>query len=446
MINNKLFTVILAIVISTLMIIIPSDAFAVMFTGSQTASGEWTYNLTYNPLDNYATCESSATITLTGLAGVTSASGPTSTDFAPPGGFVDTVNLAWTPAVLDGGTKVVWTHIGPGTGNFGEDKHVFGFKVFAHAIDGTVNVATNGFEVDQSTSGCLDPKNRDIVATTSGPATPATLAPSTTVTTSSQTRNVIPTTSVTDSATVTGSGTAPLPDLTGTISFQLCGPNPTASTTLNCSPAGTVPITTPNGGTFTIASPAQSPTAAGSYCWTATYTPASGAQYTGSSSTTTDKECFNVLASVTTGRMTGGGSVTDPAGTPTTRVTYGFELHCNIANTPNNLEVNWGNGNKFHLNSLTSVFCVNDPSIVPNPPVAGFDTYVGTGTGSVNGVSGATIEFIFTDAGEPGTNDHGKIKITDSSGTVVVNVSGFLQKGNQQVHNHQVLTISFFHL
>lgn len=133
--------------------------------------------------------------------------------------------------------------------------------------------------------------------------------------------------------------------------------------------------------------------------------------------------------------MTGGGSVIDLSGTPSTRVTHGFELHCDISKKPNNLEVNWGNGNKFHLTSLTSAFCFDDPTIVPNPPAAGFDTYIGTGTGTLNGVAGATITFTFTDAGEPGTNDNAKIKITDSGGTIVVNVSGNLHNGNHQAHN-----------
>jgi hypothetical protein len=262
-----------------------------------------------------------------------------------------------------------------------------------------------------------------------------TLTPTKTVTASSQTSSVIPTTSVTDTATVTGSGASSSPDLTGTISFQLCGPNPTASTSANCAAAGTVPITTPNGGTFTATSPAQSPTAGGSYCWTATYNPDATTAYSGSGSTTVDKECFSVLASVTTGKMTGGGSVIDPTGTPNTRVTHGIELQCDVTKTPNNLQINWGSGNKFHLDSLTSAFCVDDPSITPNPPAAGFDTYVGTGTGSFNGVSGYQAQWTFTDAGEPGTSDHAKIVIKNSAGTIVVlSVSGNLDKGNQQAH------------
>jgi hypothetical protein len=133
----------------------------------------------------------------------------------------------------------------------------------------------------------------------------------------------------------------------------------------------------------------------------------------------------------TTERMTGGGSVIDPAGNPTTRVTHGFELYCDVTKGPNNLEVNWGNGNNFHLTSLTSATCTDDPSITPNPPAAGFDTYHGTGTGTLNGVAGATIDFTFTDAGEPGTSDHATIII---NGGATLSVSGNLQNGNQQAH------------
>lgn len=262
-----------------------------------------------------------------------------------------------------------------------------------------------------------------------------TLRSTTTVTASSQTGNDIPGTSVTDSATVTGSGSTPLPDLTGTVSFQICGPNPSTSTTQNCVAAGTVTLSTPNSGSALAISSAQSPTKAGSYCWTATYAPASGSPYSGSASTTTDKECFSVLTQVTQGRMTGGGSVIDANGFPNTRVTHGFELNCNMTKTSNSLEINWGSGNKFHLDNLTSAICVNDPTISPNPPVAGFNTYVGQGTGKFNGVSGATAQWTFTDAGEPGTSDFAKIVVKNSGGTTVLSVSGDLTKGNQQAHN-----------
>lgn len=142
-----------------------------------------------------------------------------------------------------------------------------------------------------------------------------------------------------------------------------------------------------------------------------------------------DSEIF--MVKVVKGRMTGGGSMFTSEGM---RVTHGFELHCDASEMPNNLEVNWGKGHKFHLMALTSAFCTDDPTIDEPPPVAGFDTYKGKGTGRYNGVPGATIEFTFTDAGEPGKKDVATIEITDAGGTVQLDVSGNLKNGNHQAH------------
>ena len=129
-------------------------------------------------------------------------------------------------------------------------------------------------------------------------------------------------------------------------------------------------------------------------------------------------------------RWTGGGTIgtnRDP------RVTHGFELHSNVSELPNNLEVNWG-GNHFHLGMLTQTICFDDPAIDPTPPHAGCDTIHGWGEGKYNGATGYHVEFIFTDAGEPGKVDWAWIKITDSNGGIVMEVSGFLKSGNQQAH------------
>ena len=131
------------------------------------------------------------------------------------------------------------------------------------------------------------------------------------------------------------------------------------------------------------------------------------------------------------GRMTGGGSVFTDNGV---RVTHGFELHCDEADEPNRLQVNWGKGNKFHLESLTSAACADDPNLDEEQPVAGFDTYKGTGTGRLNGVSGATADWEFTDDGEPGTSDHVRLQIKDVNNVVVLTVSGALDRGNHQAH------------
>ena len=116
------------------------------------------------------------------------------------------------------------------------------------------------------------------------------------------------------------------------------------------------------------------------------------------------------------------------------QVTHGFELHCDVNNKPNNLEINWGRGNKFHLEELTFAECSDDPAIAPAPPKAGFDTFVGEGTGRYNGQAGATAKWTFTDAGEPGKNDWASIVIKDSNGIVVLSVQGYLKNGNHQAH------------
>jgi hypothetical protein len=132
------------------------------------------------------------------------------------------------------------------------------------------------------------------------------------------------------------------------------------------------------------------------------------------------------------GFMTGGGSVFTSGGV---RVTHGFQLNCDSSKTPNNLQINWGKGNKFHLTSLTSALCSDDPAISPEPPGADFDTYVGEGTGKYNGVPGATAEWTFTDAGEPGTSDTATIVVKDASNAIVLSVSGTLTNGNHQAHS-----------
>ncbi len=136
---------------------------------------------------------------------------------------------------------------------------------------------------------------------------------------------------------------------------------------------------------------------------------------------------IDVDIEVITGRMTGGGSVFKTDGA---RVTRGFEIHCDLSE-PNNLQVNWPGGNKFHLTSLTSAVCTDDPAIIQDPPAAPFDTFIGDGTGKLNGVDGATIHFVFVDAGEPGKNDTALIEI---DGGAALSVSGFIDVGNLQAH------------
>src|SRR5207247_9594560 len=118
------------------------------------------------------------------------------------------------------------------------------------------------------------------------------------------------------------------------------------------------------------------------------------------------------------GRMTGGGNVSLARGQ---QATFGLELHCRSTVLPNNLEVNWG-GNRFHLESLDSSACFDNPDISPNPPFGRFDTLTAIGTGRYNEVPGATAVWTIADAGEPGKNDTVEITITSVGGTGVFSI------------------------
>ena len=163
-----------------LFIFVAPAAQAASFVGTQTGPTEWTYTLTYDPLDNYAVCPPPgdvARIRLTGLSGVVSATAPTSLSQEPAPGL-SPGNLEWIPEVSHGGTVVTWTKQGPGTGNFGVPMQVFGFKVLTATpvANGTVRAASDGFSVDVSVTGpCpVQPQDdRDFSMTTSGPVAPA---------------------------------------------------------------------------------------------------------------------------------------------------------------------------------------------------------------------------------------------------------------------------------
>lgn len=143
------------------------------------------------------------------------------------------------------------------------------------------------------------------------------------------------------------------------------------------------------------------------------------------------------------GRMTGGGSVFR---IDDVRVTRGFQIHCDLRE-PNNIEVNWPGGNRFHLTELTGAVCTDSPAIDQTPPGAPFDTFEGQGVGKYNNVPGATIEFVFVDAGEPGTSDTATIKVWDKDGNLVLDVPGdpsvpgYLDHGNVQAHKDNQSTL-----
>ena len=225
---------------------------------------------------------------------------------------------------------------------------------------------------------------------------------------------------VIDTATVTSDpagGTTP----TGNVTFQVKGPGDA-----NFANFGANPVTLNASGI--AASSAYTPTVAGTYYFRAIYN--GDGKYNVSQSADTAEALAVTAPTPAKCRITGGGTIDG------TKVRHGFELHCDKTQLPNSLEVNWGNGNKFHLLQLTSATCFYDPAVgPPNPPTAACNTYYGEGIGRYNGVDGAHAVWTFTDAGEPGINDWASIKITDPSGNVVLNVQGYLHNGNQQFHN-----------
>lgn len=135
------------------------------------------------------------------------------------------------------------------------------------------------------------------------------------------------------------------------------------------------------------------------------------------------------------GRMTGGGGQVVLGDV---RISRGFTLHCDI-DLSNNLQINWPD-NRWHIDKpLTSALCLDDPAIDPQPPAAPFDTFVGHGEGSLNGVPGSSVAFTFVDSGEPGGKaDLAAIRIWSPGGSLVLDVPlQVLDRGNLQAHYDQ---------
>ncbi len=138
-----------------------------------------------------------------------------------------------------------------------------------------------------------------------------------------------------------------------------------------------------------------------------------------------DSDCVGPPAP---GTMTGGGVIGNKL------ATHGFTIWCDPTAGTSSLQVNWNKGKgRFHLTSLDTAVCTDDGTIDPGTPLADFDTFTGTGTGRYNNVPGATIEFTFTDAGEPGRDDISRILIKNAGGVTVLEIEGTV-KGNHQAH------------
>jgi hypothetical protein len=138
------------------------------------------------------------------------------------------------------------------------------------------------------------------------------------------------------------------------------------------------------------------------------------------------------------GRLTGGGRVVTTDGT---RVTHGMVLPCAPATGAEAkhtaLQVNWGDGHRFHLTRMSEASCSDDPAISSDRSGADespFDTHAGRGLGRYNGVEGATIDWTVTDAAESGQSDRARFVIRDAAGLIVLDVDAALAGGNHQAH------------
>jgi hypothetical protein len=122
-------------------------------------------------------------------------------------------------------------------------------------------------------------------------------------------------------------------------------------------------------------------------------------------------------------RMTGGGNLITVDGK---RVTHGFVLPCTVGGKRKDaLQIHWRDDHRFQLENLTAAACSAE---------GGTMFHRGNGTGRYNDTAGASVEWTFTDAGSPGTGDTARIVVRNSAGTVVLDVSGSLRKGEHRTH------------
>jgi hypothetical protein len=220
------------------------------------------------------------------------------------------------------------------------------------------------------------------------------------------------------------------------------GPNPQVNVYLNGSLAATGAFTLANNYQFsgTIAAPSGaapgdtlilSIVAVGTWAWDNFPGGQEGAVLV-----TIDESLSCNTTAPGTGRFTGGGKQVDVG---VAKVTRGLTIHCDLK-LSNNLEINWGVGENFHMTLHTAARCSDDPAIDQRPPAAPVDTIVGVGTGRYNNVDGYTVLFTIVDAGEPGVNDMMGMRIYETANPshVVLDVPlSYLTNGNLQAHYDQ---------
>ena len=150
------------------------------------------------------------------------------------------------------------------------------------------------------------------------------------------------------------------------------------------------------------------------------------------------KQNIKKCPTVKKGRMTGHGQNTV---SPFGKVQWEFRNSvCNSDRFPD-LKIEFGDKQRFVLKKYSTPLTCYDTEVSEGRPLAGFDTIVGQGTGTLNGEP-ASITFSFTDTGEPGRNDLATFTVMtmpedeDEDPVAVISVTNLKAGtgGNHQAH------------
>lgn len=124
------------------------------------------------------------------------------------------------------------------------------------------------------------------------------------------------------------------------------------------------------------------------------------------------------------GSMKGGGSFTSENDQ---QVNFNYEMYSLDVPAPYTMEIKWSD-QVFKLSKLNTL------DLIKSGSGTGTNNYAkGTGTGAINGVGGATIEFLFTDTNVKG-NDFAQILVKDVNGDIVLSTSGTVTTGDNSAY------------
>ncbi len=152
----------------------------------------------------------------------------------------------------------------------------------------------------------------------------------------------------------------------------------------------------------------------GEDCWSGLAVEAGAEAFWGSSSCRPSVTRFDLRPDA---GMFGGGTQFTSTGT---QVNYGMDLHCDASIQPNYLQITWGRGDVFVMETMTAASCTGRP----------FNTHSGVGAGTINGETGANVQWTLVDNGDPGVRrDAGQIIVRNAAGEIVLEISGKISDG-----------------